>query len=111
MGEALTLELPADVSAPKMARRALALWGANAEADVVVSELVTNAVLHGSAPISLIAIRTAEWIHIEVRDERPDLGSPGPNSVGLRLVEAFSLDWGVTRLKGDGKIVWAEFAA
>ena len=109
MEDVITLELPADLSAPKAARDALARWGVNAEADVVVSELVTNAVKHGTSPIVLVAVRMADRVRVEVRDERPDVGGPQSDSAGLRLVDAFSLEWGVRPVPGDGKVVFAEF--
>jgi anti-sigma regulatory factor (Ser/Thr protein kinase) len=108
MAEQFELDLPADVSAAKRARIALARWSVTAEADLVVSELVTNAVLYGEIPISLAATRTAHAVRVEVIDSRPDFGPPTAQSRGLRLVEAFSTAWGVTPCPGDGKIVWVE---
>jgi hypothetical protein len=107
--DSVDLELPHDSSAPAIARRALARWGANADADVAVSELVTNAVQHGKPPIRLYALRTWDVIHIEVHDEGQSFGEPKIDSVGLRLVEAFTTAWGVAHIPNDGTIVWAEF--
>jgi anti-sigma regulatory factor (Ser/Thr protein kinase) len=109
VADSVVLELPYDSSAPSIARHALAQWGANAEADVAISELVANAVQHGKPPIRLLAIRTWDFVHVEVHDERHDFGSPQADSVGLRLVEAFTTSWGVTPFTNDGKAVWAEF--
>jgi two-component sensor histidine kinase len=77
----------------------------------VVSELVTNALRHGAPPISLVTERTAETFRVGVCDERREMGAPAPDSRGLRIVEAFSATWGISRFDGDGKCVWAEFPA
>ena len=109
--ERTTLPLPADKCAAKIARTALHDFGVIAEADVVVTELVANAVLHGKPPFTLRIVRTEHHVRIEVDDERPDLGTNREDSIGLRIVEAFSIDWGVRRHRGDGKTVWADFVA
>jgi anti-sigma regulatory factor (Ser/Thr protein kinase) len=81
------------------------------EADVAVSELVANALQHGSPPIRLFAIRVAGVVHVEVHDERRDFGSAQEHSFGLRLVDTFASEWGVTPLRDDGKVVWADLRA
>ena len=105
------MDLPWTASAPRLARAALRQWGANPEAAVVVSELVTNAVRHGAPPISLITERTAETFRIGVCDERHDMGSPEAESRGLLLVEGFARTWWVATVHRGGKCVWAEFPA
>ncbi|WP_234327410.1 ATP-binding protein [Streptomyces sp. NRRL WC-3742] len=87
--------------------------------EVVVSELVTNAVLHARVPKGRrIAVRfesTSGHLRIEVHDassEKPAIRRavcPDDSSGrGLRLVEALSVEWGCTaRPEGIGKIVWA----
>jgi anti-sigma regulatory factor (Ser/Thr protein kinase) len=79
---------------------------ANDEVLLVVAELVTNAVVHGTPPIRLSATPHANALHIAVRDGRPDIGPAGPNSRGLQIVDAVALHCGV-RCEPDGKIVWA----
>ena len=111
MAERLEITLPFDVTAPRQARAALARWEVSAEADVVVSELVANAVVHGAAPVHLAALRTPDVVHVEVSDARPDVGPPTDSSAGLRIVEALSSDWGIALHENDGKTVWAEFVA
>jgi anti-sigma regulatory factor (Ser/Thr protein kinase) len=109
---AIERTLPADTSAPRVARHVLRLFGAsNLNSEVVVSELVTNAVVHGALPIVLTIERTDGTVHVEVRDERGDFGPRSPRAHGLQLVEAFALGWGVDRIEGDGKTVWANVAA
>jgi anti-sigma regulatory factor (Ser/Thr protein kinase) len=109
--ERLVIALPPDRTAPRLARQALAHWGANVETDVAVSELVTNAIEHGEPPITLTAVRTPEIIHVEVSDARHDMGAPRQRSAGLRIVEAFSTAWGVVYRPNDGKVLWVEFVA
>jgi len=93
-------------------------WQVNGEAGEVtvllVSELVTNAMRHGGAPIRLVADTTPSGVRVEVydgngdafpaiRDLRPD----APGGRGLRLVDALADRWG-TIGAGDGKCVWFE---
>jgi anti-sigma regulatory factor (Ser/Thr protein kinase) len=100
------IDLPPDRSAARAARDAVAALTANEEAQLVVGELVTNAVMHGSPPISLSATPLATGLRVEVRDGRPDLGPAAPDSRGLRLVQAIALQWGIDS-HSDGKVVWA----
>ncbi len=102
----IQIGLPPDRTAARAARAALAAFTANEEAMLVVGELVTNAVLHGTPPISLSATPHANGLRVGVRDRRPDLGPDAPDSRGLQLVEALALQWGVDSLS-DGKVVWA----
>ncbi|MET8622998.1 ATP-binding protein [Kitasatospora sp. NPDC004669] len=94
--------------------------GALAETgELVLSELVTNAVQHARvSPGREIAVRfeiVCTHLRIEVHDasgEKPVIRrSAGVDELsgrGLFLVEALSVDWGCTpRLGGIGKIVWA----
>jgi anti-sigma regulatory factor (Ser/Thr protein kinase) len=111
MEERTDLRLPAGPAAAKLARDALRHYGVNIEAEVVVTELVANAVAHGAPPLMLRIVRTGDRVRVEVRDQRPDVGAPAHDSRGLRLVEAFSTHWGVTHHNGNGKTVWAELRA
>jgi anti-sigma regulatory factor (Ser/Thr protein kinase) len=104
------------------ARQALADWGMQRLVDEVallVSELVTNAVVHAAAPVELRLHRYGHTVRVEVVDHgatwtvrRPaplcDLAEGGR---GLALVELLSARWGVDPLPGmDGKVVWATLA-
>jgi anti-sigma regulatory factor (Ser/Thr protein kinase) len=102
----IRLDLPADLTALPAARRALDAVQPNDDARLVVGELVTNAVLHGAPPIRLSAIPLGTRLFIEVCDGRRDLGPPAPDSRGLGIVEALTLDWGVD-VRLDGKMIWA----
>ena len=92
-------------------------WGLadrRSEAILVLSELVANAVRHGSGDIDVRLRRTAETVRIEVTDagsaegvaaRSPDLSSP--TGRGLAIVEHFVTAWGVRELPEGGKTVWA----
>ncbi len=110
-------QLPSDPSSVGKARhatlRACAVWGvAQVElAEIVVSELVANAVLHGWGVVQLRLFDTAPGLRIEVEDGNPEpprlvphrpLGEGGH---GLHVVgELARWGWSPTR---SGKLVWA----
>ncbi|MFZ4236227.1 ATP-binding protein [Streptomyces murinus] len=98
-------------------------WGYAVLADdvaLVVSELMTNALLHGSLRGRLIRLRvltTAATLRVEVSDprgeRRPNLRAvPGDQQFGrgLLLVQALADDWGVAPRVGVGKTVWAQWS-
>jgi signal transduction histidine kinase len=82
------------------------------DALLVVSELVTNAVCAGSSTVTVGVGSHGGDLKIEVTDGAG--GWPEPHRApddsahgrGLLLVEAFALEWGVTRVH-HGKSVWA----
>lgn len=83
------------------------------DAALVMSELVTNAVLHGGGCTGLDVLAGDEGLRIEVRDGSrvpPVLSHPSESSLtgrGLRLVSRLSAAWGAHAEDG-GKVVWAE---
>jgi anti-sigma regulatory factor (Ser/Thr protein kinase) len=91
-------------------------WGLSEEvasaALLVVNELVTNALVHGRAPLELLLRRTATRLYVEVVDGSGHLprrrlaGYDDEGGRGLHLVAALSERWGV-RPAGEGKAVWA----
>ena len=110
-------QLPGDPGSVARARRKVAqvgrLWGlaTTAQAELVVSELVGNAVLHGWGPVGLRLAHDGQGLLVEVDDANP---SPpgvvaerreGPGGFGLHVVARLS-DWG-WRHSGTGKTVWA----
>jgi anti-sigma regulatory factor (Ser/Thr protein kinase) len=117
------LVLPAEVQATGLARRvtreAVATWGVthlDETAVLLVSELVTNAVLHAKTPAAVLRLRleTAEGcLRIEVQDADPSWPHPrtpaglDESGFGLVLVDALADKWGV-RDTPPGKTVWAE---
>ncbi|WP_149185124.1 ATP-binding protein [Streptomyces sp. TRM49041] len=92
------------------------------DAELIVSELVANAIRHGSKgdPVwhTLRRLHTVTYdaVRLEVGDHgRGWSGIPAPreagddilcNGRGLRLVRALSSDWGAWRLP-HGHVVWA----
>ena len=119
-----TLWLPPDVravaSAREFLRSTLGAWSAEDlldEAELVLSELVTNALVHaeGGAGVTLTFDGAADRLTISVHDSsprRPRERRAGPDALGgrgLGIVEAVADDWGV-RVEGSGKTVWAELA-
>jgi anti-sigma regulatory factor (Ser/Thr protein kinase) len=88
-----------------------------AEAAVlVISELVTNAVVHsGSSVISCTLRLGGGLLHIEVTDQgtgqgEPAVREPSADDVsgrGLLLVSALSKGWGVSPASPSGLTVWA----
>ena len=83
------------------------------DVELIVSELVTNAVRAGS-PTVLVAIeRDDDIVTVRVTDhadgwpEPREAGIHDPGGRGLPLVSAVSRSWGV-RLRATGKVVWAE---
>ena len=84
-----------------------------ADVGLAVTELVTNAVLHGKPPIRLVVEPSDGGAHVEVFDAGPrpplrirDAGH-AMTGRGLALVAALSSTWGV-RQENDGKVVWAD---
>ena len=116
MDDVSELPLPADLSALALARRVVraAVNGADASAaELVVSELVSNAVRHGDTPIRLrVEDESTSALKIVVTDGgsgTPTLRSPEPGAPGgrgLLLVDAMSDRWGVDQTD-DGTSVWA----
>jgi serine phosphatase RsbU (regulator of sigma subunit)/anti-sigma regulatory factor (Ser/Thr protein kinase) len=86
------------------------------DAQVVVTELVTNAVLHGGAPIVLRVITGDSSARIEVQDSGmvlpvvPLQSTDAMTGRGLRLVASLAQAWGIDPVPG-GKLVWAELGA
>ena len=99
----------------------LGAWGLpqlTETAELIVSELVTNAVTHGRPPYGrLIATRferLPSGVRIEVHDaneskpERRDASAEAEDGRGLALVHALTDgQWGVSDRDGPGKMVWA----
>jgi anti-sigma regulatory factor (Ser/Thr protein kinase) len=121
----LHLTLPRTVASPAQARREVTRFAADHDvstrADVallVLSELVTNAVLHGAEPIQASVSCDDDALRIEVFDgdrNTSELGPVGargggqPGGRGLQIVASLSRSWGITT-HDDGKTVWAEVA-
>jgi anti-sigma regulatory factor (Ser/Thr protein kinase) len=120
VGAERVLALPAVPDAAPQARAALRELLAHSsladrcdDGELALSELVTNAVLHGREPIVVRALRTGSCLRAEVRDASPvspSFSMLDPGAVtgrGLMLISAASDRWGVEPLP-DGKVVWFE---
>ncbi len=101
--------------ARRLARRALARWDLEELSDAVellVSEVVTNAVRYAERPITLRLLRT-DTLRCEVGDDVPQLPrlrqarATDEGGRGLYLVNRLARRWGATRLS-TGKVVWFE---
>ncbi|MGW2156343.1 ATP-binding protein [Nonomuraea sp. NPDC001699] len=116
-------EMGSITAARQRAREALAECGYRGRREdvlLVVSELVTNALVHGDGPPALRIRCTSSHVRIEVRDSGaglPEPREPGPdNGWGLHVIELLSTGWGFSRAEdGDdgedgGKVVWCEMA-
>lgn len=111
-------------SARKFVREFLVARGQAAiidDAEVVVSEVVTNSLIHADSDVELLLRGYPDRIHIEVQDT--DARPPVPTSLiddeeenaaaehgrGLDIVGDLSSDWG-TFPHGRGKTVWMDLA-
>ena len=120
------LRLACDPAVVAEARRAVARFEAGVPAAVIesarllVTELVTNSLLHGIAEgegwIDVVIELRARCLRIEVADpastgRRPVLRTVDSSSTsgwGLQLVDRLASDWGVET--GSGTCVWCELA-
>ncbi len=114
-------DVPSDPAAVAGVRaevmRKLAEWGldeASFTAELVLSELITNAIRHATGPIRVQLLRDKAVI-CEVSDTSstsPHLryaATTDEGGRGLFLVAQFAERWG-TRYTSDGKVIWAELA-
>jgi anti-sigma regulatory factor (Ser/Thr protein kinase) len=85
------------------------------ELELVVSELTTNAVLHGDEPIDLHVSAGPRSVRIEIHDGSPMMPAivePSEHGGrGMRLVDRLADRWGAEADEGHGKQVWVEFDA
>ncbi|RJL20559.1 ATP-binding protein [Bailinhaonella thermotolerans] len=91
--------------------------------ELVVSELITNALRHGqvageTTPLRLSLIHRATHVLCAISDPSPatptprdqdldDLSDLEPGGLGLHIVESLSRAWGWSPMTPTGKIVWA----
>lgn len=104
--------------ARRFVRRVLSDWSCDHKVDdvlIVVSELVTNTVLHAGAPGRLRLSLGDHAIRVEVTDRHPGSPELQPPAIdrsggrGLLLVSLLADRWGTTPSE-PGKTVWAELA-
>lgn len=118
------IELPPTAGSVGIARRWSAdIVGRDGDAELadtaalLVSELVSNVVLHARTPCELTITRIGSRVRVEVRDGSDRLpgktGQPDPMALsgrGMLLVEALSDDHGTEALAEGGKRIWFELA-
>jgi GAF domain-containing protein len=142
-GAPLALCLPPDLRSVSQGRAKLAevarVWGCPGhlldDARVVLSELMSNGVLHARTEMRVVISRRGKGLRLEVHDESPAPLLPPPKLVdgpvslldeplqleligprfppaatgrGLSIVSALASAWGWYPEAGGGKIVWAE---
>ncbi len=116
----LTVDLPPEPSsatrARRLAREELETTYSNDTLDTIallVTELVTNAILHARTPLQLTLESRPGTMRICVEDEsneRPAVRHYEADAVtgrGLALVEQLASSWGVDAT-ASGKVVWCE---
>lgn len=82
---------------------------------LLVSELVTSAVVHARSGVRVTVHVDAHWVRVEVQDRGP--GRPTvrpvtrdqPTGLGLDVVEKLATDWETER-RAQCKVVWFEIA-
>ena len=120
MDEVLELEIEATPRSSTRARRAVAAWltsKAFPERHIddwllIVSEVVTNAVVHARTPTRIVVRWDGVRVLVEVFDGMAHLlpklldDLPAVGGRGLFLIDRLSSAWGVETFP-DGKCVWA----
>jgi DNA-binding NarL/FixJ family response regulator len=121
--EEASARLAGETTSPREARRFVAErlgeWSLEDLADTVtllVSELVTNAVVHADSEPQVVVRLTPEVVRVEVSDrsrdepERRGGGAEDESGRGLLMVETLARRWGIRRHPAGGKTVWFEVA-
>jgi len=118
----LQIDLPDDLTSPRRARRAVQhlLRGDGdrylADALLLTSELVTNAVVHASGGCTLNGSFDPgrDVLTVEVKDRSAAIPTLGPSGRardiggrGLRIVDRIARRWGTARTP-TGKTIWFE---
>jgi anti-sigma regulatory factor (Ser/Thr protein kinase) len=103
--------------ARRFTRRTMRAWGATEDLDtvlLVVSELVTNALVHTDGQVRLDLTLLNHRLRVAVADSSPrtpikptSIGWEATGGRGILLVEAMSATWGTLPVSG-GKQVWAD---
>jgi two-component sensor histidine kinase len=111
-----SVQLARDARAVGQARAAVGGWLAEGNPqrrtamNLIVTELVSNAVKYGCAPIVVVLLVDGDWLRLEVTDGgagRPASRPPGDDGGwGLLIVERLADRWGVA---ASPTRAWCEF--
>ena len=83
---------------------------------LLVSEVATNALVHGAGEVRVRVVPRPRGVRVEVLDGSPQLPAKRAATVydeggrGIALVEAVATAWG-SQATAEGKTVWFELAA
>lgn len=114
------LRLPPSTESVPVARRFAREQLRHSQSDVdtvvlLVSEVVTNAVLHAHSEVVLLILQREDVTRIEVSDASPvpprlhNFTAESATGRGLRLLDQLALRWGADAASsGTGKVVWFE---
>jgi len=98
--------------AREFVRTTLTSWQSLVDLDdavLVVSELVTNVLLHAHGAPFIRLLPAVDGVRVEVSDDSPQPPLPS-RGLGLALVEGLATSWGSSP-RGGGKVVWCELPA
>ena len=119
-----SVTLPAEPASTRAARRMLgeacAAGALSSDltdtAQLLTSELVTNAVIHGRSPVTVTTVLHDGLLRVEVSDDNsrhPEMRLTDDRALdgrGLHIVALLAARWGVTD-QPLGKTVWFELAS
>ena len=83
---------------------------------LAMTEMVTNSVRYGAAPIQVELVGDSHLLLLRVSDGssalpgRSDRGIGAEGGRGLAVIDAVTTRWGVWPRPGGGKTVWCEFS-
>ncbi|GAA4990850.1 ATP-binding protein [Kineococcus glutinatus] len=87
------------------------------DAELAVTELVTNVVIHARTDMVVRVVPADGGARVEIHDGSPVMPTPGlarstaASGRGLLLVEVLAQRWGAEPVPGGGKRVWFEIVA
>ena len=114
---ALPCEPQSASAARRFAREILRAWGSEDIDDILtllLSEVVTNALLHAGSPVDVCLAQQSRGVRVEVADHSTSVprelnyAEDATTGRGLGLVEALASGWGVHPKPDGGKVVWFE---
>ncbi|WP_245886483.1 ATP-binding protein [Kineococcus xinjiangensis] len=85
--------------------------------ELLTTEVVANAVLHGSGPVCIDLTCDNGCVRVAVADANPrppvvkHVGTGATGGRGMALVDALADRWGSSSSPGNGKTVWFELEA